>query len=51
MGGFSGCGGFNQAFYPGFNSFNTSNGQGYNAYTMMGTGKHLDWSQWAVWAS
>ena len=43
MGGFGAYGGFNQQpFYPGFNSFGNSNGQGYNAYNMMGTGKHLD---------
>ena len=39
MGGFGGYGGFNQPFYPGFNSYSNTNGQGYNAYSMLGPGK------------
>lgn len=40
MSGFGGYGGFNQPFYPGFNSYSNTNGQGYNAYNMLGPGKH-----------
>ena len=40
MGGFGGYGGFNQPFYPGLNSYSSTNGQGYNAYNMLAPGKH-----------
>ena len=39
MGGFGCYNGFNQPFYPGFNSFSNSNSQGYGSSNIMGAGK------------